>query len=83
MSKRQVIAMAAKLGAHATIDDNYEELDVEIEAPSGYHWAYSGVHALVAHQNDSDTRAMVWCDLIERMKYGIEQCDKRCEFWSQ
>lgn len=94
-TKRDVVRLAKRLGAELIVDDRFAELDVEVEAPYGHHWTDCDVHVLVGHQNDDDTRAMLWDDLWERMKGGVELCrghggerscgamhNGQCDFWT-
>lgn len=84
-TRRNVLKRAEEFNADVIIDGAWSELDVEIVAPEGHHWASDGVHALVGHQNDDEKRPDVWRDLLERMEDGVEPCDRgssECRNWN-
>lgn len=84
--KRQVTALATKMGATITINSR-DPLDVEVDAPDGCHWLAdgpcdgdgSGVHFLVGHQYIGDPAVAMWHDLYGRMRCGYAKCPPGCE----
>ena len=55
--------------------DKGDRVDVEVEAPKGFHFEGEGLHCLVGSQWDGQSASDVYDDLLDRMSGGLSRCD--------
>jgi hypothetical protein len=71
-SLREVRREARRLGARVVGGVQYGRVNLEVEAPTGYRWAWDDMTTvLVAEQWPDETRADVYEDLLNRMTMGV------------
>jgi hypothetical protein len=78
-ARQEVISLSSEL--NSTLDDSmYDE--IKCEAPKGKIWACSLVHEIIsAKEKTEDPRCELWDDMLDRMSYGVEDCeDVECEW---
>lgn len=82
-ARREVEALAARLGATVRAEREERRYNVRVEAPPGHHWASDGVHEIVASSFVGPwSFADVWDDVLGRMREGVELCTDECEWWT-
>jgi hypothetical protein len=80
-TKKNLLRLASKLGLE--VDENHSlstmGFDISFYAPDGKCFSYEpGLHVIVASQWDDETRAECIQDAIDRLNYGLQDCE--CDY---
>lgn len=83
-NRQKARKLATKLGATIEGGRSGNTWQYNIDAPQGFTWASdNGLHSIVAWTYDGpkEWREEMWSEAINRMEYGVEQCEEKdCEF---
>lgn len=84
-AKQKALALAQELGVEIVTNGQFG-MTITVEAPGGKHWRHGHLHELVSCKNNdpSTPPIMLWQDIYDRMKDGVEECDPasaECQAW--
>ena len=74
MTRTKVRKIVEKLGATMTVNCEWPDLDVTIDAQRGMIWSGPGVHAVVGSRWDAEPASVIWKSLYNDVKAGVEPC---------
>ena len=78
-NRKKVFSLANELGS--TIETNTDNgFQIRVEAPKGYHWQ-DEIHEISRFQFSGFKTELLWLEVLEVMKEGIEPCNDNCEWW--
>jgi len=74
-TRRQFLNELAKHNGASFEEDYYQEGQIIVDAPDGYIWEDSDATVLMGYwwREFKDSKAELYADLIERMKYGLRK----------